>query len=245
MKKSYVAAAVAVTACMLMGAAAVSGQSKNVTAATRPDITLKVNGTAYTIRDTNGNEVAPLLYEGTTYVPLAALGRMLDAQVTWDEATKTVSVNDQSTTGTLIGEEKAKQIALDHAGVSASAANFLQVRLDWDNGRQEYEVEFWSGNTEYDYEIDAATGDVRGYDRDIENYEISSGSQSGKYISVEKAKQLAQNRAPSATLVKIEMDYDDGRAVYEGELREGSWEYEFEINAATGEFIKWEKDWND
>lgn len=245
MKKSYFAAALAVTACMLMGAAAVSGQSKDVIATLRPDITLKINGTAYTVRDSKGNEVSPLLYDGTTYVPLAALGRMLDAEVTWDEETKTVSVRDQSTADDLIGEEKAKQIALDHAGVSASKATFLQVRLDWDDGRQEYEVEFWAGNTEYDYEIDAITGDIRGYDRDIENYEIPSSGQSGKYISQEKAKRLAQDRAPNATLVKIELDYDDGRAVYEGELRDGAWEYEFEIDAATGEFIKWEKDWDD
>ena len=49
-------------------------------------------------------------------------------------------------------------------------------------------------------------------------------------------------RAPKATLFKIEFDYDDGRAVYEGELREGRWEYEFKIDASTGEFLKWEKD---
>lgn len=111
-----------------------------------------------------------------------------------------------------------------------------------------YEVEFYSGNKEYDYEIDAATGSIVGYDYDIENYTIPSsgntGTSSGNYISREKAQQLAQAKAPNATLIKLEFDFDDGRAVYEGELREGRTEYDFEIDAATGNFIKWEQDWD-
>lgn len=45
-------------------------------------------------------------------------------------------------------------------------------------------------------------------------------------------------------MIKLEFDFDDGRAVYEGELREGRTEYDFEIDAATGNFIKWEQDWD-
>ena len=56
---------------------------------------------------------------------------------------------------------------------------------------------------------------------------------------------MAQGKAPNATLVKLEFDFDDGRAVYEGELRDGRMEYEFEIDAASGSFLKWEQDWDD
>ena len=45
MKKSYIAAALALTSCMVVGTAAAS-QSNSVTATFRPDMTLKVNGTA-------------------------------------------------------------------------------------------------------------------------------------------------------------------------------------------------------
>ena len=146
--------------------------------------------------------------------------------------------------GSLIGEAKAKEIALKHAGLSASKVSFVQVKLDWEDGRQVYEVEFYSGSKEYDYEIDAATGDIRSYDFDIEDYTIP-GQQSGSYITQEKASQLAKNRAPGATLTDIHFEFDDGRAVYEGELRDGRVEYEFKIDAVSGSFLQWEQDRDD
>ena len=246
MKKTYAAAALALTSCLVLGAAAAS-QAYNVTATFRPDMTLKVNGTTYTIRDTTGQVVSPLVYNGTTYLPLANLGQLLGAEVSWDGATQTVIITDSDSAAASIGEAKAKEIALQHAGLTADQVTFLQLKLDWENGRQVYEVEFYSGNKEYDYEIDAATGSIVSYDYDIENF-IPSGTtgnntSTGSYISREQAQQLAQAKAPNATLVKLEFDFDDGRAIYEGELREGRMEYEFEIDATTGSFIKWEQDW--
>lgn len=139
-----------------------------------------------------------------------------------------------------IGEAKAKELALKHAGLSSKEVSFLQLKLDWDDGRAVYEVEFYAGSREYDYEINAVTGAVVDFDSDIEDYTIPSDSED--YISREKAQKLAQAKAPKATLIKLELDVDDGRAVYEGELREGSTEYEFEIDAVTGSFLKWEQE---
>lgn len=247
-KRTYAVAALALTSCLVLGAAAAS-QAYNVTATFRPDMALKVNGTAYTVRDTTGKEVSPLIYNGTTYLPLASLGQLLGAEVSWDAATQTVLINDADSAAASIGEAKAKEVALNHAGLTASQVTFLQLKLDWENGRQVYEVEFYSGNKEYDYEIDATTGSIVSYDFDIENYTIPSsgtntGSSTGNYITREKAQQLAQAKAPNATLVKLEFDFDDGRAVYEGELRDGRTEYEFEIDATTGSFIQWSQDWD-
>lgn len=65
-------------------------------------------------------------------------------------------------------------------------------------------------------------------------------------IGMERARQLAQSKAPAGSvLVKIEMDYEHGRLVYEGKLQNGFWEYEFEIDGATGNFLKWESDYDD
>ena len=102
MKKSYLAAALVLTSTMVMGAAAVS-QSRTVTATFRPDITLKVNGTAYTVRDSNGTQVSPLIYNGTTYLPLSSLGQLLDVNVSWDGATNTVNITDADTASSYRG----------------------------------------------------------------------------------------------------------------------------------------------
>lgn len=63
-----------------------------------------------------------------------------------------------------IGESRALQIALDHAGVKSSDTLFSYVKLDYDDGRYEYDVEFYAGNKEYDFEIDASTGNVTEWD---------------------------------------------------------------------------------
>ena len=66
----------------------------------------------------------------------------------------------------FIGVDRAKSIALGHAGVSASSVSFSKAKLDDDDGRGVYEIEFYVGNTEYDYEIDAYSGGIIEYDKD-------------------------------------------------------------------------------
>ena len=92
-----------------------------------------------------------------------------------------------------IGAEAAKSAALKHAGVSASNATFVKVERDWDDGRLVYEVEFYSGNKEYDYEIAAADGTVLDYDYDAEHYAPSSST--GTAMSVDEAKAIALKHA--------------------------------------------------
>ena len=67
---------------------------------------------------------------------------------------------DPSGTAQDIGYAKAKSIALNHAGVSENEAYDMDIELDDEDGILVYEVEFKSGNMEYDYEINAATGAI-------------------------------------------------------------------------------------
>ncbi len=68
-----------------------------------------------------------------------------------------------------IGLEAAKKIALSHANVSASEATFTKAKQDRDDGRVVYELEFFVGNVEYEYEIDAISGRILDYDREIDD----------------------------------------------------------------------------
>ena len=59
-----------------------------------------------------------------------------------------------------IGEEAALGIALEDAGLSESDVNVVRCGLDYDDGRTEYEIEFYKDRTEYDYTLDAFTGEI-------------------------------------------------------------------------------------
>ena len=62
--------------------------------------------------------------------------------------------------GEEIGEDAALEIALKDAGLTKDAVDYSNSHLDYDDGRTEYEVEFRQGNTEYDYTIEAYTGEI-------------------------------------------------------------------------------------
>ena len=68
-----------------------------------------------------------------------------------------------------IGHAKAKSIALNHAGVSENKAYDMEIELDDEDGTLVYEVEFKSGNMEYSYEINAATGAILKHEAELED----------------------------------------------------------------------------
>lgn len=164
-----------------------------------------------------------------------------------DDASASSAQQSTASSG-AIDEAQARSIALEHAGVAESDAKFYRVERDNDDGRAVYEVEFYSGNTEYDYEISAETGEILSYDSDIEGWAAQSASStSGSAVTLEQARALVAERIPgvSADSVQIEQDREDGRTVYEGEVYYDRTEYEFEIDASTGSFIKWSVDYRD
>ena len=68
-----------------------------------------------------------------------------------------------------IGYAKAKSIALNHAGVSENKAYDMEIELDDEDGTLVYEVEFKSGNVEYSYEINAATGAILKHETELDD----------------------------------------------------------------------------
>ena len=156
--------------------------------------------------------------------------------------------NGGSATGEIkIDLEKAKEIALRHAGKQAADVTFAKSGLEYDDGVAVYEVEFYTADfSEYDYEISAYSGEIVSYDFDAEHYQKpqTSASSAGAGITEEDAKaaalQIAGLSASEADYIAVHADRDDGRLIYEGKIYEGNLEYEFEVDAATGQVIDWD-----
>ncbi|MGI6507382.1 MAG: PepSY domain-containing protein [Saccharofermentanales bacterium] len=69
-------------------------------------------------------------------------------------------------TGDFISVEQAKEIALAHAKVDASKAKFDKAELEDDDNVAYYDIEFKVDGVEFEYEIDAVSGQVLKYERD-------------------------------------------------------------------------------
>ncbi len=76
------------------------------------------------------------------------------------------STSDMMTLTAKISAKEAAAAALKHAGLKEDGVTDLDVDLDRDNGRLIYEIDFNAGGIEYDYDIDAETGDVISGDKD-------------------------------------------------------------------------------
>lgn len=72
-----------------------------------------------------------------------------------------------------IGMDRAKQIALNHAGVDASQVRWDDAEFDTDNGVPHYELEFDVGENEYEYDVHAVTGNIIKYEQDIQRKQVS------------------------------------------------------------------------
>lgn len=152
------------------------------------------------------------------------------------------------TQSVYIGSERAKQIALNHAGIGESEITNCKVKFDYDDGLAIYEVEFETSSYEYDYEINARSGAIIECDREARD-DDSTPPQSGNVITHEEAKQIAFRRAGvsagSVSELEVEFDYDDGIAVYEIEFKSAGYEYSVKINAVTGDVIEYDCEYDD
>ena len=153
----------------------------------------------------------------------------------------TATSSGSTSTGTAVDEAKAKSIALNDAGVKEADTAYLKVKLDYDDGVKVYDVEFYAGGTEYDYEINAATGEIRSMDHDAEGY---APTQTGSAKSEADIQAIALAKVPGATAsdLRMHLDHDDGRQVYEGSIYYNSMEYEFTIDAYSGAILEWDSE---
>ena len=180
----------------------------------------------------------------------------------WEEDRNGVNID----TSNVIGEARAKEIIL----AKAPGAEITKLVLEEDDGILYYEGYARVDGKLYEFEVKADDGVIRKWELEDDYSDNNSGNSSSgnsnnnnststpkptatpkpttapsTAISMDDARALVLEKVPGATITKIELDYDDGRKIYEGEAYKDGYEYEFEINASTGKFIKWEQDWDD
>lgn len=192
--------------------------------------------------------------EGATSVPATATPTPSAVTPTPSAATLTPSAATPTpasatpTPSAYIGKERAKQIALAHAGFTASQVSGLHAEFDYEHGRAVYEVEFHANGYEYEYEIDARTGEIIDFDSEYDDSDSHHGGQHDEsgFIGEQNAKNIAFNHAGinagSARHVEVELEREHGIMVYKVEFETDSFEYEYVINAVTGEIVEFERE---
>ena len=154
--------------------------------------------------------------------------------------------------------EEAKAAALAHAKLSTKDVSGLRAEKDRDDKVVHWDVEFRSGNWEYDYEIHGETGKVITWEKEYDEPEVvpTEPNEEPKPTEapVEEKKELTAEEAKAAALahaklsagevsrLQAEKDKDDGVTYYEVSFRHNGWEYEYEIHAESGKILSWEKD---
>lgn len=170
------------------------------------------------------------------------------------------------TSTNYLKESKIKEIALNHAGINADQICEYWAEMKNEDGIVVYDVEFNVGKTEYDFEIDAVSGRVLEYDKEVDDDKPhayhgtnsqhgthhGNGSQNGSSsstITKAKAKEIALSKAElSASQIsnyEIELDDENGTQVYEISFDSGNTEYDVEIDATSGSVIKFKKEIDD
>ena len=149
--------------------------------------------------------------------------------------------------------DEAKAAALKDAGLSESDVTFKKTELDHSHGTQVYDIEFYTSDIEYEYEIDASNGTV--LEKNIEQFQSRTNptdstinSSSNDYIGVDRAKEIALNHAQmnesDVQFAKAKLENDDGGVEYEIEFYSGRTEYDYTIDAVSGNIIEYDVDYD-
>lgn len=187
---------------------------------TEVDVDYKNNSLVYEVNLYKGNREYELTYK-------ASNGKLIKYE--WE-----IMGKDWPGKGTkTLTEKKIKGLA----NKKIKNSSIKSVVLDYDDGTPEYKVILKKGKKLYTLLYHGKTGELLEY-----KWEIKKGSNNSSYIGTEKAKKIALEKVPGATVVKAEFDTDDGIPIYEIELFSGNTEYEITIHAETGEILEYDVD---
>lgn len=161
--------------------------------------------------------------------------------------------NNHSSNGTdsiqVISEDDAKKIALTHASVEETEIKNFTIKFDKDDETLQYDIEFYYSEKEYDYTIDAQTGSIVESEIDVNDQDDNDDTSSiegtpSNIISEDEAKKIALSKVPGAkdSHIRIHLDKEDGKYIYEGSIQYDNTEYDFEIDAQSGAVNEWDSE---
>lgn len=152
----------------------------------------------------------------------------------------------------VIGVQAAEDAAINDAGVKKEDVTNIRTHLEKDDGRYVYDVDFYVGNVEYDYEILAEDGKILEKEKEEKKHVAGTGNsdsgqtaastQSDQFIGVDKAREIALEHAglikEEVTNCTVDLDKHEKTPEYEVEFFFGDMEYEYDIDAVTGEILE-------
>lgn len=195
-----------------------------------------------------------------------ALAPMTVNDITLITSSKNIDCHSVTQTGAAsdrayISQEEAVNRGCADAGIAAADITRLEVEFDSEDGIMVYEVEFETGTAKYEYDLNARTGEILKSEKKEKNIqktgqeqkentagtaETSSDNSNTSYIGESAALTAALNHAgvteAALTEKKVKLDKDDGRMIYEIEFKADRIEYEYKIDAVSGEIVKAEKE---
>ena len=272
MKKNRIlaGACVLVLAASLTVGALAASQPYTANATLSPNVTVKIDGVEQTFYSAQGKEVHPIIYNGTTYIPLRAVGELMGKNVNWDGTTGTASLSGTRTTGNVTGtpDTAAKRtdvtftlrpeyhIVIDGTERTFVNANGTKIDPAIYNGSIYLPLRAigeimgkrvsWDGATQtVRLDSTASCGDVTDFDTNNSSQSAPTGG-----VTLEQAKQTALQHAGKTAsqvqFVKAQQDWENGRKVYEIEFivsgGSGYTEYDYEIEATTGKIVSYDHD---
>lgn len=140
-----------------------------------------------------------------------------------------------------VNHDQALDIALKDAGFNRNQITRLEIENIVKKNVNLIEVEFYSGDYEYEYYVRISDGFIL-----KKEIEYKKTPHNNNPISLANAKEMALKRVSGANdnhIVKIKEDTEDGRKVFEGKIIYNNFEYEFEIDANSGIFMEWEMEY--
>ncbi len=156
-----------------------------------------------------------------------------------------------------IDPETAVSAALKHAKVSEKDADVYKARIEELRGTSVYIIGFTAGDADYEYEINALTGKIEGWERlrsgvaeasaeaasESENSgtNTTAGSNLPELIDVQAAKLAAYSHAgiaeKDAQSVKTALKLDGLKLVYEIQFTANKYDYDYTVDAVSGDII--------